>query len=219
MLGFSVKGGAGMDRKIAIFDIESVLLDAEFLPMLAERAGKGKEVHEITVQGLRGEIKWEEGLRRRIELLKNVSEEEARKVADSMPYMKGAREVCEELKRRGYVLIGVTGGFTIFSERVKKELGLDYLFSNQLTFNEGKLHGVAPLTVRSDRVEGLEDLLVKLGAKKENVVAVVDGANDMKLFRYAGTRIAFNAQPIVKEVANVIVDGNDLREIMKYLVF
>lgn len=208
-----------MNRKVAIFDIESVLLDGEFLPMLAEKVGRGKEVHEITMQGLRGEIKWEDGLKRRIELLKGVSEEEARKIADSMPYMNGAREVCEELKRRGYVLIGVTGGFTIFSERVKEELGLDYLFSNQLVFNDGGLQGIAPLTVKSDRVEGLEELLVKLGAKKENVVAVVDGANDMKLFRYAGTRIAFNAQPIVKEVANVVVDGKDLRKIMKYVVF
>jgi len=216
---FSVKRRTSMSNKIAIFDLESVLLDAEFLPMLAEKFGKEKEVHEITIQGLRGETKWEDGLQRRIELLKGISEEEARKVADSMPYMEGAKEVCEELKRRGYTLIGVTGGFTIFAERVKKELGLDYLFANRLVFNDGGLHGIAPLVVKSSKVEGLEELLLKLGAKKENVVAVVDGANDMKLFRYAGTRIAFNAQPIVKEVANVVVDGKDLRKIMKYVVF
>ncbi|MEM2878445.1 MAG: phosphoserine phosphatase SerB [Candidatus Hadarchaeales archaeon] len=206
-------------NKIAIFDIESVLLDGEFLPKLAERFGKGKEVHHITLRGLRGEIKWEDGLKERIELLKGVSEDEAKKVADSMPYMKGAKEVCSELKKKGYVIIAVTGGFTIFSERVKRELGIDYLFSNELIFNDGALHDIAPLKVKSDRVEGIEELLVSLGAKKENVVAVVDGANDMKLFRYAGTRIAFNGQPIVREVANVIVNSKDLRDIMKYIVF
>ena len=205
-----------MSKKVAIFDIESVLLDAEFLPLLAERVGKEKFVHETTLKGIRGEIKWEDGLRQRIEALKGVKREIAAEVAESMPYMKGARDVCEELKRRGYVLIGVTGGFTIFADRVKRELGLDHLFSNQLAFNDGELVGVEHLKVKSNSVDGLERLLVKLGVKKDDVVTVVDGANDMKLFRYASIKIAFNAQPIVKELSNVIVDEKDLTKTLEY---
>jgi len=211
-----IKRGIRLSRKVAIFDIESVLLDAEFLPLLAERVGKEKFVHEITLKGIRGEIKWEDGLRQRIEALKGVKREIVAEVADSMPYMKGAHEVCGELKRRGYVLIGVTGGFTIFADRVKRELGLDYLFSNQLTFNDGELAGIEPLKVKSNSVDGLEKLLVKLKVKKDDIVAVIDGANDMKLFRYASIKIAFNAQPIVKELGNVIVDEKDLKKILEY---
>jgi phosphoserine phosphatase len=205
-----------LNKKIAIFDIESVLLDAEFLPLLAKRVGKWKFVHDITLKGIRGEIKWEDGLRQRIEALKGAKQEVVAKIADSLQYMKGARELCSELKRRGYTLIAVTGGFTIFAERVKRELGFDYLFANQLVFNDGELVGVKPLTVKSDNVKGLERLLMKLKAKKNDVVAVVDGANDMKLFRYAGVKIAFNAQPIVREVANVIVDEKDLTKTLEY---
>jgi len=211
-----IKRGIKLSKKVAIFDIESVLLDAEFLPLLAERVGKEKFVHEITLKGIRGEIKWEDGLRQRIDALKGVKHKIADEVADSMPYMKGAHEVCGELKRRGYVLIGVTGGFTIFADRVKRELGLDYLFSNQLVFNDGELVGVEPLKVKSNSVDGLEKLLMKLKVKKEDIVTVVDGANDVKLFRYASTKIAFNAQPIVKELGNVIVDEKDLRKTLEY---
>jgi phosphoserine phosphatase len=210
-----IKGGIRLSKKVAIFDIESVLLDAEFLPLLAERVGKKKFVHEITLKGIRGEIKWEDGLRQRIEALKGVKQEVAAEIAESMPYMKGAHEVCEELKRRGYMLIGVTGGFTIFADRVKRELGFDHIFANQLAFNNGKLVGVEPLKVKSDSVDGLEKLLVKLRVKKDDVVTVVDGANDMKLFRYASVKIAFNAQPIVKEVSNVVVDEKDLTKILE----
>lgn len=211
-----VKRGIKLNKKIAIFDIESVLLDAEFLPLLAKRVGKWKFVHDITLKGIRGEIKWEEGLHQRIEALKGVKQEVAAEIADSMPYMKGAREVCGELKRRGYTLIAVTGGFTIFAERVKRELGFDHLFANQLVFNDGELVGIRPLKVKSDSVDGLEKLLVKMKAKKDDIVAVVDGANDMKLFRYASVKIAFNAQPIVKEVGNVVVEEKDLTKTLEY---
>ena len=206
-----------MNTKVAIFDIESVLLDAEFLPLLAERVGKKKFIHDITIKGIRGEIKWEDGLRQRIDALNGIKREVADEVADSMPYMKGARKACGELKRRGYTLIAVTGGFTIFAERVKKELGFDHLFANQLTFNDGELAGIEPLKVKSNSVDGLEKLLMKLKVKKDDIVTVVDGANDMKLFRYASIKIAFNAQPIVKELSNVIVDEKDLAKILEHL--
>jgi phosphoserine phosphatase len=148
-----IKGGVNLNKKIAIFDIESVLLDAEFLPLLAKRVGKWKLVHDITLKGIRGEIKWEDGLRQRIETLKGAKQEVVAEIADSLPYMKGARELCSELKRRGYTLIAVTGGFTIFAERVKRELGFDHLFANQLVFNDGELVGVKPLTVKSEMLK------------------------------------------------------------------
>ena len=203
-------------KKVAILDIESVLVDAEFLPLLAERVGNGELVREITLRGIRGETQWEEGLRQRIDALKGAEREDATEVANSMPYMEGALEFCGELKRKGYVLIGVTGGFALLAERVKRELGLDHVFSNELIFNDGMLTSVRPLMVTSQEVDGLEQTLRRMGAKKENTVAVVDGANDMKLFKYAMLKIAFNAQPIVKGRADIVVDIKDLRKLLPY---
>lgn len=192
-------------------------MDAELLPLLARLVDKEDIVYRITMKGIRGEIEWEEGLRQRIEAIRGIRYEDALRVADAMPYMGGAREVCRELKGRGYALIGVTGGFAILADRVKRELGLNHVFSNELVFDEGLLSGVKRLRVTSKEVVGLEGVLRRIGAKKENIVVVVDGANDMKLFEYAGTRIAFNAQWVVKQRADVIINTKDLRDILKYI--
>lgn len=203
-------------KKLIIFDIESVLLDAEFLPNLAKLVGKGEEAHSITMKGIRGEIKWEDGLMQRIELVRGVGHKEAMKVADSMPYMSGAKEACEELKRKGYILVGVTGGF-LFADRVKKELGFDYMITNELQFNNGVLAGVKHLRVRPSNVQGLEEVLESVGARKEHTTAVLDGANNMKLFEYADIKVAFNAQPVVKKYADVVIDKKDVKELLKHL--
>lgn len=204
-------------KRVAIFDIESVLIDAEFLPLVAKLVGKWNLVNDITMKGIRGEIGWEEGLRRRVETIKGTRYEDVVGIADAMPYMEGAKELCKELKEKGYVLIGITGGFSVLADRVEKELDLDYAFSNELVFEHGALRGVKRLKVTSERIEGLRATLKRIGAKRENTVAVVDGANDMKMFEHAGLRIAFNAQPIVRQHADIVVDTKDLREILKYL--
>lgn len=203
-------------KRVVIFDIESVLIDAELLPLVAKLVGKWNLVNHITIKGIRGEIGWEEGLRRRIETIKGVRYEDVLRIANAMPYMEGAQQACKWLKEKGYVLIGVTGGFDVLATRVRKELGLDYAFSNELIFKYGVLDGIKRPTVTSKRVEGLRTTLKSIGAKRENIAAVVDGANDMKLFHLAGLKIAFNAQPIVKQHADVVVDTKDLREILKY---
>ncbi|MFQ6085957.1 MAG: phosphoserine phosphatase SerB, partial [Candidatus Bathyarchaeia archaeon] len=202
---------------VAIFDIESVLIDSEFFPLIAKLVGKEDWVTEITMKGIRGEIRWEEGLKERISIVKDVTYKDVLRVINEMPYMPGAKEACRELKRRGYILIGVTGGFSPLAERVKRELDFDYVFSNELAFNEGKLSGLKKLNVTSRNVNGLESTLSQIGAKKQDILAVVDGANDMKLFKYAGLSIAFNAQPIVKEHADVVIDEKDLRGILEYI--
>lgn len=206
-----------LSKKVVIFDVESVLIDAEFLPILAEHVGKSELAREITLQGIRGEIDWEEGLRQRLEALKGISRKVATEVADSMPYMKGAREVCRELKQRGCTLIGVTGGFSIFADRVKMELGLDYLFSNKLVFNDDKLVGTEPLKVRNNCVDGLDELLKSIGAEKDDTVAVIDGVNNIKLLNCANLKIAFNAQPIVRKLANAVVEEKDLMKILEHI--
>lgn len=198
---------------LAVFDVEGVLVDGEFLPELAKLVKKEKEVYEITLAGIRGEIKWEDGLKRRIELLKGLKYEDCERVARSLPLMRGAKELFRELRRLGFNTMAVSGGPSILVNRVKEELGLDYALSNELTFKGGRLNGVE-IRVTSNKVDALREQIRKLGWGGKRIVAIVDGANDLKLFEIAALRIAFNAQPIVRERADIVMDEKDLTKLV-----
>ena len=194
---------------LAIFDVEGVLLDAEFLPILAEKINKQDEIWEITRKGIEGVIDWEEGLKTRINALKGIDYKTCKEIADSLPIMTGAKEICRALKAAGWKLLAVSGGFTIMTDRLKKELGLDYVFSNELLFKDGKLDDVI-IHVDSDKAKSARIKINEWKEKKENIVVVVDGANDIKLFNICGLGVAFRAQDVVKDLATVTLEEKDL---------
>jgi len=198
---------------LIIFDVEGVLYDAEYLPLLAEKMNKEKEVWEITKKGIQGEIDWEEGLRKRVELLNGLDYQTCKDVADSMPIMTGAKEVCSTLKKAGWKLMAVSGGFTIITDRLKNELGLDHIFTNELVFNNEKLDGVV-VNVNADKAKPAISKITEWDEKKENITVVVDGANDVKLFDISDLGIAFRAQDLVKDLATVTLDDKDLSKII-----
>jgi len=198
---------------LAIFDVEGVLFDAEYLPLLAEKVNKEKEIWDITKKGIEGVINWEEGLKKRIDLLQGLSYETCKEVADSLPIMTGAREACSILKSAGWRLLAVSGGFTIMTERLQKALNLDHVFSNELIFKNGKLDGVT-IHVDSDKSRSAKIKIKEWNEKRENIITVVDGANDIKLFDICGLGVAYRAQDIVKDKADVILDEKDLSKII-----
>lgn len=198
---------------LAIFDVEGVLLDAEFLPILAEKINKQDEIWAITRQGIEGKINWEEGLRRRIDLLRGIDYDTCKEVSDSLKIMTGAKEACRALKAAGWKIMAVSGGFTLMTDRLKDELNLDYVFSNELLFKDGKLDGVI-IDVDSDKAKSANIKINEWKEKKENIVVVVDGANDVKLFNICGLGIAFRAQDMVKELATVTLEEKDLSKII-----
>ena len=198
---------------LAIFDVEGVLFDAEYLPILAEKVNKEKEIWEITKQGIQGVINWEDGLKKRIELLKGLSYETCKEVADELPIMTGAKEACSALKAAGWKLMAVTGGFTIMTERLQKELNLDHVYSNELIFKDGKLDGVK-VNVDSDKAKSASVKIQEWNEKKEDIVAVVDGANDIKLFDICGLGVAYRAQDIVKDLATTTLEEKDLSKLI-----
>ena len=198
---------------LAIFDVEGVLYDAEYLPVLAEKLNKEKEIWEITKQGIQGKINWEEGLKQRVELLRGLDYETCVEVANSLPIMTGAREACQTLKNAGWKLMAVSGGFTIITDRLKQELHLDYVFSNELVFKDNKLDGVI-VNVNADKAKSVKIKIVEWDEKRENITVVVDGANDVKLFDVSGLGIAFRAQDLVKDLATVTLDEKDLSKII-----
>ncbi len=198
---------------LAIFDVEGVLLDAEFLPILAETINKQDEIWEITRQGIKGAINWEDGLRKRIQLLRGIDFETCKQVADSLRVMTGAREACYALKAAGWKIMAVSGGFTIMTDRLKDELGLDYVFSNELVFKNDKLDDVI-IHVDSDKAKSAIIKIREWKERKDDIVVVVDGANDVKLFDICGLGVAFRAQDIVKDLATVTLEEKDLSKLI-----
>ena len=198
---------------LAIFDVEGVLYDAEYLPVLAEKINREKEVWEITKQGIQGKINWEDGLRKRVNLLKGLDIETCKEVADSLPIMTGAKVACQTLKSAGWKIMAVSGGFTIMTDRLKKELDLDHVFSNELLFKDGKLDGVT-INVDSDKSKSSMLKIEEWNEKRDEIVAIVDGANDIKLFDICGLGIAYRAQDIVKDLATKILEEKDLSKII-----
>ena len=196
---------------LIIFDVEGVLLNAEYLPILAQVFGpsKEKEIWDITKQGIRGDIDWEEGLRKRVNALKGIKFDDAKLIAENLEIMPGAKDLCLALKDAGWKMIAVSGGFTIITDRLKKELGLDLIFSNVLIFKNGLLDDL-DLIVTSDKSLVVRPTIEQWGLKKEEIVVVVDGANDIKLFDIAGYTVGFCPVELVKNKADDVIELRNL---------
>ena len=203
---------------LIVFDVEGVLLNAEYLPVLAQLMGprKEKEIWEITNAGIRGEINWEEGLRRRVKALRGIRYEDAKRIGESLPIMPGARELCSALKKAGWKMVAVSGGFTIITNRLKDELGIDQIFSNELVFKDSKLEDVI-MHVTSDKAAAIRPTIIQWGVRKEDIVVVVDGANDLKLFALAGYTVGFCPVDVVREKADVSIEQRDLSLLLNLL--
>lgn len=203
---------------LAVFDVEGVLLDAEYLPVLASAVGpeKEKEIWDITKAGIRGEINWEQGLVQRVRALRGISQKKAKDIAENLPIMPGAKELCTALKKAGWKMIAVSGGFTIITDRLEADLGIDKIFSNELVFKDGKLHDVV-LNVTSDKAAAIRQTIKDWAIKKEDTVVVVDGANDLKLFALAGYTVGFCPVEIVKEKADDTIERRDLSLLLHLL--
>jgi len=204
------------NQLLVIFDVEGVLYDEEYLPLLSEKLNKEDEIWAITKQGIQGKINWEDGLRTRVAALKGIDKKTCQEVADSLPIMTGAKKACKVLKDAGWKIMAISGGFTLMMDRLQKELEIDYVYSNELIFKDGKLDGVK-ISVDSDKSKSAKIKIAEWSEKKEDIVCVVDGANDVKLFDICGLNIAFRAQDLVKDLATVILQEKDLSKILNII--
>lgn len=203
---------------LVIFDVEGVLLNAEYLPVLSQLMGpeKEEEIWRITKQGIRGEINWEEGLRRRVSALKGISLEDATRIAENLEIMPGAKELCSSLKRAGWRMIAVSGGFSIITDRLKGDLGLDKIFCNELIFENGKLVDLK-MNVTSDKAAAVMPAIKDWRVNRSDTVVVVDGANDLSLFGIAGYTVGFCPVEKVKERADAVLEIRDLSLLLNLL--
>ena len=196
---------------LVIFDVEGVLLNAEYLPVLAKLLGpkKEEEIWEITNKGIRGEIDWEEGLKERVHALKGIEYSQAYQIAQNLEIMPGARELCTFLKGLGWKLVAVSGGFNIITDRLHTELQIDRIFSNNLIFRNGKLHDV-DIHVTSDKSASVKKYVEENGFSKDEITVVVDGANDLKLFNLSSFTVGFCPVDIIRDKADIVIDEKDL---------
>ena len=205
--------------KLCVFDFDSTLMDGETIDFLAAAVGIGDKVAEITAMAMRGELDFFESLIMRVKLLEGLELQKVDEICHSLPYMPGAKETIEELKRKGYKVAVFSGGFRNATSYAKEILGFDADFSNILHAKEGRLTGL----VGGDMMFGFSkgDMLVRLqellGITDNECVVVGDGANDRSMFAHAKTKIAFCAKDILKKEANVVIEKKDLREVLEYV--
>jgi phosphoserine phosphatase len=201
--------------KLIAFDLDNVLIDGEAIDEIGKLMGVETKISEITKKAMEGDLDFETSLKERVALLKGASVEDIKKVVSKIPLMKGAEETIAELKKRGYKIATITGSFEIMANRMKDDLGLDYAFSNVLHEEDGKLTGdVSGPLVTGSKAEVLKEIMEMEKIKAEESAAVGDGANDVSMLEEAGLGIAFNAKPVLKEKADVVVEKRDLKELL-----
>ena len=208
-----------MINKLAVFDFDSTLMDGETLEFFAEELGIREKVKAITDKAMQGELDFFESLRERVSLLKGLPLEKANAISHSLPLMKGAYEVVQGLKERGYKVVCFSGGFRNATSYFAEELGLDGEFANILHSKDGILTGLVggEMMFNNSKGEMLKRLQRLLDISEENTLVVGDGANDLSMFKYANNRVAFCAKPILEKEANIIIKEKDLSLILNYV--
>jgi phosphoserine phosphatase len=191
-------------KRIVVLDVDSTLIQNEVIDLLAEQAGCGEEVSIITSSAMRGEINFEESLLQRVRLLEGLDELSIERAWQKLKLTPGARTFCRTLGRLGFTTAIVSGGFSIFAERLQRELNIKYAKANELEIVEGRLTGkiVGPIVTRRTKAEFLLEIADLEAVPVDQTVAVGDGANDLDMLSIAGLGIAFNAKPIVQDAAN-----------------
>ena len=207
------------NKRLVCFDMDSTLIQTEVIDELAELAGVGEEVRKITESAMQGEIDFKESFTQRMQLLKGLSETVLEEVAVNLPITKGARRLIDTLKKYGFKTAILSGGFTYFGHYLQKELGIDYVFANELEIKDGLLTGnyIGEIVDGNKKAEYLQELAIREGIDINQTIAVGDGANDLPMLNLAGLGIAFHAKPLVKDNAQSAISSIGLDGVLYLL--
>ena len=191
------------DIKLAVFDMDSTLIQCEVIDELAKHAGVGDRVVDITERAMRGELDFNASFTERLGLLNGLDARVAHKVAASLPFSEGAHELMLTLRARGVRTVVLSGGFDVFADSVINALKMDEYVANTLEIVDNKLTGrvVPPIVNADEKRARLVAIAKSMSIDLSQTMAVGDGANDLKMLQAAGIGIAFRAKPIVREQA------------------
>ena len=201
---------------LLVMDMDSTAIQIECIDEIAKLAGVGELVSAITESAMRGELDFEQSLRRRVGTLKGAPESILQQVRENLPLMPGLVEMIQTLQKYGWKTAIASGGFTYFADYLKTLLQLDFAASNQFDIEDGKLTGL----VKGDVVDAqykaktLQHLLEKYGIDSQYSIAIGDGANDLAMMNVAGLGVAFHAKPKVQQQAQIVVNFADLTALL-----
>lgn len=207
------------NKRLVFFDMDSTLVDMEIIDEMAKRAGTFKEVTRITEKAMRGDIDFEESLTQRVAFLKGLKIEELEKIRNEMKLSEGADDLVSTLKKMGFKMGVLSGGFLYFAEYLKEKLGLDFAFANELEIKNGALTGrvLGKIIDNAYKARIVNLVSEQEGVLLDQTVAIGDGANDVLMLGQAGLGIAYNAKERLERAANMSLGRARLKNILYIL--
>ncbi len=204
-------------KKMLLADMDSTMIQQECIDELADEAGVGERVKDITARAMNGELDFEGALTERVGLLKGLPESVIARVLDTrITHMPGGKSLLATMKAHGAHAALVSGGFTAFTAQVAADLGFDENRANTLIAENGQLTGevARPILGREAKVQALHQITTRLGITPADVIAVGDGANDLGMLGLAGTGVALHAKPSVQAECDIRVNHGDLTALL-----
>lgn len=228
---YALGRGAGVDvafqaesvlrrsKRLVVMDMDSTLIQQEVIDELARHAGVYEKVQEITHRTMVGQLDFNQGLSQRVALLKGTPAKIFDKVIANLQYTPGAKDLCRTLKKLGYRLAVISGGFTKVTSHVRNELGLDYDYANQLEEVDGVFTGrtIGPVVNAQRKADLLMTIAQQERITLDQVIAIGDGANDLPMLGAAGLGVAFNAKPAVQQAATFRINQTSLMTVLYLL--
>ncbi|MEM3736528.1 MAG: phosphoserine phosphatase SerB [Candidatus Bathyarchaeia archaeon] len=200
------------ERKLVAFDLDGTLIDTEIINELAKIKGVEREVADITRRALEGEVNFREALVQRVRLLKGLRMKDLEVLRKAIKVLPGAQDLIRELKKLGFATAIITGSFGFFAEDVGRKLGVDYVYSNKLLIDGGRLTGefTGEIVDAESKLRVLREIAAKEKISLDECVAVGDGANDLLIIKNSGLGVGVNPKRLVKEEADAIIDVKSL---------
>jgi len=208
-----------MSYQLAIFDVDSTLIEQEVIDLLASYTEHGDKVSEITDAAMRGEIDFDQALQQRVSLLRGLPEGIFEEVLKGISFTHGALELIQELKSREFKVGVVSGGFHNVIDLLFKDLQLDFIRANLLEVRQGVLTGstLGSIINRKAKAEALIEFSNQHQILLKNTIAIGDGSNDIEMVKLAGLGVSYKGKPALNEVADICLEDSDLRLILQYL--
>lgn len=206
-------------KRLIVFDMDSTLIQTEVIDEIADEAGVGPQIREITERAMNGEMDFDESLKARVSQLKGLKAEKLEEILNRLPLTPGVEDFIKTVKSLGYQVAVISGGFTYFANALKQKLGLDYAFANELEIINGELTGnITGTIVNAEQKALLVNLIAQqMNISMEQVVAVGDGANDLPMLSAAGLGIAFHAKDVVRREAEHQMSHGPMTSILYFL--